>query len=170
MTIFQNLCLFLRLQYLPLIEAIFWERQLVGLMFEGYSRINPFRWQGPNFLAVSITNWLMYRVWEPFGQTTFSCRIKKEIVVVLEGGIFIRPDFYNTIKVKHCLWKKRLLLFSFLLLLTGVFHLHVVSKSLRGLRGTINEKAKRDLISSPFIHSKRSKVTLKWSPLLPFRK
>ena len=33
-TIFQNLCLFLRLQYLPLIEAIFWEHQLVGLMFQ----------------------------------------------------------------------------------------------------------------------------------------
>ena len=55
------------------------------------------------FLAVAITNWLMFRVWVPFGQTTFSCRIKKRNRSCIgTKGIFIRPDFYNTIKVKHC--------------------------------------------------------------------
>ena len=111
--IFQNQCL-LRLQYLPLIEIL---NRTKGFLTCKYSMNDEdclqclrifknriFQMTRPkSFLAVAITNWLMFRVWVPFGQTTFSCRIKKQNRSCIgTKGIFIRPDFYNTIKVKHC--------------------------------------------------------------------
>ena len=114
MTIFQNQCL-LRLQYLPLIEIL---NQTKGFLTYKYS-INDDDCMYTKFYGYSELNLSDDKAQIFFG----SCHYKLAYVSCLgtiwsndfflqnqernrscigTKGIFIRPDFYNTIKVKHC--------------------------------------------------------------------
>ena len=182
-TIFQNQCL-LRLQYLPIIEIL---NRTKGFLTYKYS-INDDDCMYTKFYGYSELNLSDDKAQIFFGSCYYKLAHVSCLGTIWSNDFFLQNqetkqelyrnegDIYSSRLLQYnksetlSLEKEAFIVFLSTSLGASVF-VHLVSKSLRGLRGTINEKAKRDLISSPFIHSKRSKVTLKWSPLLlPFRK